>query len=59
MTDRKSFATQKEIWWELDKLAISLASQGRLEDAEAVEGCMEVLERPNHDECQRFFAEGY
>jgi hypothetical protein len=59
MGERRQFATQKQIWWELDKLCISLASQGRFEEADTVERAMKLLKRPNHDECKRFYAMGY
>lgn len=59
MSERKQFVTQKQIWWELDKLCTSLASQGCSKEAGIIERAIELLERPDHDECKQFYAMGY
>lgn len=57
--DRKSFATEKEIWWELDKLAIKATKKEDYVKATDISRCMKHLEKPIPSECRKFYNLGY
>jgi len=57
--ERQRFASEKEIWWELDKKCIILHTMGKLQAADEIEGAMKHFKKPDHEECRKFFDRGY
>lgn len=57
--NRKRFATEKQIWWELDKKATKLAALGKGIEAFEVATAMKHLVKPTPEECGQFYVRGY
>jgi len=56
---RNAFATEEQIWWELDKKCELAAVNQEYEKSKAIEHCMKVLKRPTPQECRKWFELGY
>ena len=46
---------EEELWWELDKIAVSESAKGNHEKADAAGNLIKYLKAPSHMRCKELF----